>query len=741
MNRIIGSIKAFNVKRPLLLMMLLISTDLSILLDIPILRLVLGFTFFSVIPGLIILYILKANKIDLTEKVVLSVGLSISFLMFVGILINSLYPFFGYDTPLSKNSIVISFSVILLLLVVIASFRDQTSSSIDLFDLVLNTREKAVLLIPAFFPLLSILGMHMMNTTDNNLMPMALLFLIPVYAVFIAVGSNHVPERSYPLIIFLSSISLVLLLGLRSNHILGSDTHNEYYLFQQILYNERWQILLRTTLDSCLSITILPTAYQSFLGTDPEYLFKILYPFLFSIAPLIIYIISRKFIGNLYAFLASLFFMSQGAFLWAAANPRTVIAILFFALSVMVLFHSELDELNKRLLFIIFAVSCIVSHYSTTYIFFFILSFTWLGMQIIQRILSAQMKPVLSKKSLADPSQFQAAALVAHRPLLKPHLTIGITMIFFMGLFLWYSQITQAAFDSGVTFFVNSLGSFQEFFIMEARDTGTTAAFGIGLAAKGITQKVTFVFSWLSIAFIAIGVITSLSRYRHVVAFDCENEEYPFSLRLQRLDAESIILSLICSSLLVVAVALPFVLKGYGMERLYTQMMVVLSPFFVIGGINVAGSLHLHARWRYLIVLVVLIPYLMISTGIISQVLGDPQTIILNSKGNSYDALFIHDQETFAAKWLKDYRWKDVDIYSDYYGTDRLVSQGGLLHTIYAKSLIEDKEAFKSGYLYLRYTGVVDGRLMDKLYKWHNINLHDARNDKIYGNGGSEIYK
>ena len=135
------SLRTSGAKRFLLFTLLfLLATDLSILLDIPVFRQILGFTFFTIVPGLLILHILKLNKLGLTEKFVLSVGFSIAFLMFAGLIINWIYPALGYGTPLSTNSLLISFSIILLILAIIAYLRNRTASFANLSDLKLNTR-------------------------------------------------------------------------------------------------------------------------------------------------------------------------------------------------------------------------------------------------------------------------------------------------------------------------------------------------------------------------------------------------------------------------------------------------------------------------------------------------------------------------------------------------------------------------------------------------------------------------
>ena len=126
------------------------------------------------------------------------------------------------------------------------------------------------------------------------------------------------------------------------------------------------------------------------------------------------------------------------------------------------------------------------------------------------------------------------------------------------------------------------------------------------------------------------------------------------------------------------------------------------------------------------------------------NIFGVPRAITLNSEGEQYDRMYIHDQESCCARWLKSNTDEKAKIYSDYFGTVRLVSQGMIRSPIYAKSLIEDGQAIKKGYIYLRYTGVVDGKLLDWGGKWHNITEYEGKfgdNCKIYDNGGSEVWK
>ncbi len=740
-----NDISRINAMSPIpLIFIFLILTDLSIFLDIPVFRQILGFILLAFVPGMLLICILNPDKPSMTERFVLSVGLSISFIMFTGILINTLYPLFNYQTPLSLISLLFSFNVAILALAVVVHARGEFVNFVKKPDLRLDIHEKALFIIPVLFPALSILGMHLMNTTDNNFMLMVLLFLIPGYVIIISVWNRQIPEKSYPLIIFMMSISLVLLLGMRSNHIIGADAHTEYYIFQQTLSNEKWQILSKTTLDSCLSISILPAAYQSFLNVNSEYLFKILYPILFSVSPLVVYTIAKKYLAGGYAFLASVFFMSHNTFLMTTFNPRTTVAILFVALSIMVLISDRHLLFEKKLFSIIFVFSCIVSHYSTTYIFFGILLFVFISTQVVHRLLTYQEGSAVQRNSLAHEQNIIDADSQASSPeVSKSYITLRVITLFFVMIFLWYSQVTGAAFDSGVGFFVNSMRSLQDFFILESRQESVVLALGFGAEKLEVPRKIAFIFNWLSIFLIAIGVLTTISRYRQRIFLPLENIYNESCLLRKRIDITFLVLALICSVIMAVAVAVPFVSKGYGIDRAYLLTTIVLSSFFVLGGMTIAELFRVCRN--YLVVLVVLVPFFMCTTGTMYQVFGYPGSMVLNSEGDSYDVYYIFDQETVSSKWIKNYSQDNIMIYGDFYGGTRLRSQGrlGLNRFMYARDMIENHKPLGKGYFYLRYSNVVKSKFLDSSYHWHNTSDFEdefMKREKIYSNAGSDIW-
>ena len=748
---------------------LIFLTDLAILLDIPYIRQILGFLFLTFLPGLLILQILKLNKLGYTEKFVLTVGLSISFLMFFGLLLNNLSLALGYETPLSTVPLLVSFNLAAIALILVA-YRMNKDAAFSRPNIELSTSEKAFLIVPVMFPALSIFGTYFMNTTNNNIILMFLLFLIPIYVTFVCIFNHKFPARIYPLIICLIGISLILIKALRVSHILGIDAHTEYYLFQSTLDNQHWVIFEHITYEACLSISLLPTIYQLFINVNPEIFFNVFYILLFSLAPLVVFVISKKYVGDFYGFLASIFFMFQARFIFATGGARTNVAILFFGLAMMTLFSDRIDPLKKRILFIVFMASCIVSHYSTAYIFFFILLGTFIGIEI------------LSKKYTV-----------------KKVISLTIVLLFFALIFFWYSQVTETAFNAGVGYIENTLTNLNKFFIMESRMDNVQTLFGEGVMQKKIPSKITFIFTWLTFVFIGIGVVTLIRRYKEM-SFPELNSRKPDFLK-DKFEVGYFLIALACAGLLVAFVALPFISKGYGIDRLYAVAITILSVFFVIGGIALSKNLSfikqtfkksliknlsfkknglpktLFARKKllrknisekknkkcfasesvggkngsevraYFIILLVLIPYFLCVSGVMYQVFGVPQAIILNSEGEQYDRLYVHDQECYGAKWLKVHGEDKTRVYTDFWGKYRLISQSQVSFTsnsIDRRSLLEHKKI--KGYIYLRYYNVVNGKLTGRSSgTFYNYNLTEyddvfiVRN-RIYNNDGSEVY-
>jgi uncharacterized membrane protein len=582
-----------------------------------------------------------------------------------------------------------------------------------------NKIDKVCLTIAFSALIFSMIGIYIMNQSDENLMLQLSFFVIAFLIGFVILKNNALSSSLYPLLIFIISISLILIFPLRSTHVAGVDANLEYYFFQNTFGHLHWTIVEGGLLDACLSISLLPSVYTSLLGLNPEFLFKIFCPLLFSISPIVVYLITKKYVDQYYAFLASIFFMSQWAFIWTAAFSRTVIAILFISLIILSLFSENINKFNKGFLIILFLIGCIFSHYSSSYILFIMLSMSF----IITYLLSMKYK-------------------------INRNLNIFMIVFFFCALFFWYSIVIEGPFTIGVQFFE------QIFYYDKASwDPALSQLSGQNLSIPFIST-INLLIKWLTFCFIGYGLLVGTTFWLSKTPKISKNQiEPPFV----NLDIEFILIGLICGLILLLIVLLPSITGGYEIGRTFLLVSVVLSSFFIIGGIMFIKKLNftlknifkretslalkiLSPTW--VLGLLVILNFLF-TMGIPHQLSGDNSSVLLNSQGDQYNRMYIHDQDSLGAKWIKKFSVENSDIYSDVLSEKVLQSQSEIQETNRIP-LIKSERLFEKGYLFTIYYNNINKKIMNNWYD--TINLAPRHDEmvkdlnKVYTNKASEIW-
>jgi len=694
-NKAIERVNSISIKKQLVgIGLIILMTDLFILFDVAILRQVFALLCFTIIPGFLIVSILKLDRLGFVGKFVLSVGLSVVFLMFAGLFINEVYFLVGYSTPLSPLSLMISFSVILFLLIFFSYKRNKEKERFSIPRLNLENYGRVLVFIPLSFPVLSIFGTRLMNTAENNIIVLFLISLIVVYVLLLAFLNKNVPRGAYPIAILMITISLLFLVSLRSNHIMGGDVHSEYMIFQLTYEHLHWDIAYsRHIYNSCLSVTLLPAVYQSLLNIDGEYVYKGIFMIIIAATSTVLYELFRRYIGEQYAFLASFFFISQFAFIYTVSLVRASIAVFFFSLLWMVFFSNKIDGMKKRILFIIFMFSVIVSHYSVAY--------GLLGMMSLAGIIMV-LYNVKSKK--------------------KSAITITITILLFIGIFLWYAQLTERPFTNFMEFSRGTFDTLGKIFVEESRHPTLQKAMGMGL--HGPPEIINFVIYYLSFLFIGIGIIILLKRYR----------DYGF-------EKEYFLFILISAGFLVVMVLVPHLSQGYGIERIYQQVLVLLCAPFVIGLSFIFRNETM--RIRSILITMIIIVVLFSNMGVVYQIFGVHHSLIFNSDGFQYGSIYVHDEEAVAGEWLRENKPLNWWALTDTYRSERLKGMG----TQWTVGTFFTHNRTELGYIFLGYQNVVDKEIVPVRFTKefaNNISEYShlfVNRNKIYANGGAEIYR
>jgi uncharacterized membrane protein len=687
-------------------------------LQIPILRQFIGFIYLTFIPGIILLRILKLHKLGNIETLLYTVGLSISFSMFTGLLMNILYPLFGISRPISTTPLIITISVVVLVLCALCYIRDKDFSDSSFIDI------KDILSPPALFlcliPFLSIFGTYLVNFHHNNILLMLLILVIAIVAGFI-VFSRLIPKTLYPLAVFVIAISLLYHRSLLSMYLIGTDVQGDYSVHKLVEISGYWSSIVASSTNAMLSVTILPTIYSSLLNMDGMWLFKAFYPLIFSFVPVGLYQACRRQTDERVAFLSMFFFVSFFVFftdmIWLTKQQ---LAEFFFALLILLMTTEKMDLMKRRLLFIVFGASMVVSHYGTSYIFMFILTI--------------------------------ALAILYFMKSESKILTPGLVLVFITMALSWYMNVGRGSIFENIVHIGDHIYSsiFTEFL-------SPGAAEGMEfLLIKPVSplHQIDKYLHHLMQFFIGIGVIQAILKRK-------ETKIYP----------EYLSFSMVSFGICILTILLPYFSSPLRITRLYHITLIVLAPFCVIGGETIFRMVlkvlkafksisQRYATITKTFVSVLLILFMLFNTGFIYEVTKDgPNSLSLSQEwANKQDAEtkvvfytnYIRELDVVGQKWLLENRGNssgiDMDLKSQF-------SQFSIEYSMAKEKtgmLSNHSKVSQDAYIYLGYINVVDGVITGRReektgFHWDIYNASEiypviGGRNKVYSNGGSEIY-
>jgi uncharacterized membrane protein len=401
---------------------------------------------------------------------------------------------------------------------------------------------------------------------------------------------------------------------------------------------------------------------------------------------------------------------------------REIIALLLFALVLMVYFDEEINGMSKKILSLIFVFSIVVSHYTTAYVFFILM----FGLLLLKFLKNSNMPFAFlkSKKNYGS------------------NISFTFVLLFFAFIYLWYSQVTNTAFNDVIHVMERTSNNLVNFFVLESRDSSILITLGQGL--MNLPNMIRIYTYDLTFIFIGIGTVYSILK-----CIKNNKNKYLFLL-------------LVAVLLLTSFAVLPYINSQYGNSRLFLQLAIVLCVPFVIGSKFIAKKLRLkHAT-------LILIPILLLQffnvTFITDQAFGIPTSMDLNHNGERYNEFYMHDEEFSGVIWLKNQN-KDKKslfnkngrntygyfIYGDDFDYNRIylgyLEKTPYFYTpIYNLTLSKFENSGES-YIFLRYYNI----LTDKFYFLDRGSKGVTSQDisdyllfksvqKIYDNGGCEIY-
>jgi uncharacterized membrane protein len=628
---------ATQLKRAKLLIILLviqIAFVFSVIFNISVAQVALGFLYVSALPGIVIVRLLMP-KLERVEQIIFAVGVSLAFFMGIGVLINFLGPIAGISKPLGLIPIFVTTSIFMDAL----AFYEWRTSDHHVENNVSATEpknKKLNLLVPllCLLPLLSVIGALQVSVYSNNFILLLLPLVISVLVFLVAIY-KQLPSEIYVSVLFSIALTLLLQFSFFSPYLVGGDIFGEYIAFTRTLQNSLWNIQVFGRLNAMLSLTVLPTIYSNTLGISATWIFKVIYPAIFALVPLGVYQLFKSQMPKKIAFLSVFFFMSNITFFQELAElPRQMIGELFFILLFLTIFKKDFRPSVKLTFFTIFSFGIIVSHYAMAYIFLgFIVAF-WL------------------------------INLVAKR---KSAVTSSMLAIFAVLIFSWYIYTASgAAFGD----FVNTVNMLQQNFIsgfFNSQSRGSMTLAGLGTSQTTTTLhhigQYFFIFTEL---LIVIGFVTLLVKQKRKFFKNDFHLFASFSLLL-----------------LVACIVIPNFATTFNTTRFYQVSLFFLAPFCIVGGLSILSLLSRNkVNVKYLeliLMLLVLIPVFLFQTNFTYEVTKQESSALALSSYRFDPTAFAYGgvlraPEVSGAEWLSQNRNFTTVIYSD------LVSEGTLYY-------------------------------------------------------------
>jgi len=699
--------------------------NIAILLDIPILREIIVFIFLSFIPGFAILRLFKLKEISFLDTILFSAALSIAFVMFMGLLVNELYLFLGLSQSLSTIPLTVAISAFTLT-VFFVEYRRDLSETLKLktsFEGELkNVFPLSIILF--LLPLLSALGVLYLNVSIILLSDA----IIAALCVMSVVSRRLIPENLFPFLIFSISIAIICQVLLTSKYILGVDTNLEYYVFRMTQINGHWSFLNANlnsigtlNYNSMLSITLLPAVYSALMHAQGEMVFKILYPFIFSLVPLTLYRICEKQFGKLIGLLSALFFVFTSAVFSGTAIGlnRQIVGELFLLLSVFLLISKTIPVTKRRVLLITFGAALAVSHYSLAYIYLAIVALVF----IISRV----------------------------KPKFDDTLNTVTVLLLFVMTFSWYALGPTAPLIS----LTNTIKvTFMELTTGLSPTTGTTSSIFFIPQVFTAATWINLLLSGIANLFLIIGVLSIILRPKGT-----------------GISAEFKVMLTIAAVILVVALIAPSIGSILTFGRFYGITLLFLSPCFVFGGQTLLVTIR--KAWTkikrplkhqsasksknidrvLLLIAIILGAYFLSQVGFVNRVTGgaihsysvDFDRMIASNESqvkiSLYD-VYIPEQDVFSASWLSNHKVATAEVFADFESGTRVLVSYGLIPNELLLPITNTTIPPQGSFVYLGSLNIVNGVIITTTgsFNTSEISFLLDQNNLVYSNGNSEIW-
>jgi len=188
--------------------------------------------------------------------------------------------------------------------------------------------------LPAVILGLSITSARLQNTWLLYIM----IGLICAFAGLVAF--DKVNKKVYPLAIFTIGLALLYQTTLIGPGLVGADIHGEYYFYFKALNG--WDTSIPVSYNTPIGTTLIAPFLTNVFHIPGYWIYKAIFPLLFAFVPLLLYFVFRKEFGSKTAFLAALFFIIVPTWSMEMIGlPRQMLGELMLALCLFLILVSK----------------------------------------------------------------------------------------------------------------------------------------------------------------------------------------------------------------------------------------------------------------------------------------------------------------------------------------------------------------------------------------------------------------
>jgi uncharacterized membrane protein len=439
------------------------------------------------------------------------------------------------------------------------------------------------------------------------------------------------------------------------------------------------------------------------------WVFKIVYPIIFSLVPVGLYQVFQKHTDGKIALLSVFFFVSLFVYYTEMTQlARQQIAEYYLILVILLLFDDNANNTKSRFLLVVFSFSTIVSHYGLSYIFIATIFSAWFLAYIYYKYFNKNTKS-----------------------------TISTTFVLVSATFLisWYMYITDSSALISIVHIVDNIIS--NFFSDMLNPNSAQGLYIISSKTSSSWHDVGKYLQIISQVLISFGLFYQLIK-------QTSNKYSTFNM-------EYLFLSTIFYIMLIASVIVPNFSSALNTSRIYQISLILLTPFCAIGGIAILEIMFKNTiilrKKQFSINPIKLVSiffalFLLFNSGWVYELINDKPTSI--SLNNTIDYPKYNEQEVLGKDWL--YKQNNEHyVYADSYRWLLFLSCYSRNQVrnlpMTSSQMVEQSYLYMSTYNILTREVLVDSKNgVNSVVTYIKSEEYISHKSQIYDNGGAIIY-